>query len=176
MCVHASSVTSLSEPTTSSNQASDLQLLRKNEPFHWLEYVQKPTDNKDSSCPAEEVNLLASILDLANKALPLTNFRHDDTHNLARQAEQRNPMFASIFGFSSQHQYYDSTLSFYRNNLLGAQPVAFHLMDVVSDEQDLSFVEKVQVLEAEILKLCNTVASASAKARIVLMQASILML
>ncbi|MCO5591628.1 hypothetical protein L7F22_045617 [Adiantum nelumboides] len=164
MHVHASSVTSPSEPTTSSNQASDLQVMRD---FHWLEYVQKPTDNKDSSCPAEEVNRLASVLGLANKTLPLANFQHDDIRNnlAARQAEQRNPLFASKFGFSSQHQYYDSTPSFYRSNLLGAQPVAFHLMDVVSDKQDLSFVEKVQVLEAEILKLCNTLAPASAKGK-----------
>ncbi|MCO5596634.1 hypothetical protein L7F22_050701 [Adiantum nelumboides] len=53
---------------------------------------------------------------------------------------------------------------------LGSQPPAclpssstFQLMEIVSDKQDLSFVQKVQVSEAHIAKLCNLVVPCSAK-------------
>ncbi|MCO5576993.1 hypothetical protein L7F22_030814 [Adiantum nelumboides] len=154
MHVHAGGITSPSEPTTLNNQANklqqmELQLMKQND----------PTDTKGSSCPADEAYQLAGP---ANKVLT-ANFQHDVTHNLTKQAEQSNSVLASTLGFPSHFHHASPFL--HHSNLPGAHPIAFHLMDVVSDKQDLSFVEKVQVLEAEILKLCITLAPACAKGK-----------
>ncbi|KAI5058757.1 hypothetical protein GOP47_0026927 [Adiantum capillus-veneris] len=165
MDVNASSIISPSALATSNNQANNIPVSHHSMEqqtgeniglMDWMEYVQvRPSDTEtsSSSIPAafhDNDNQLAAVSAPANKEFKAI-FQHDKTRYLARQAEQSNPMLAPLF--------------MHHSNTPNARPVAFQLMDIVSDKQDLSFVEKVQVLEAEILKLCNTLAPASSKGK-----------